>query len=139
MTRDEIASMIAGVGLPYAYDHFTKDEEPGKPPFICFLYTDSFDFLADDCNYQRITGLRLELYTDAPDWEKEEAVEAALNAAGLVYEKDGPEYIDGERMYITTWGTTVVLTDPPPTPPTTPDDGQDNNTEVLETNAEQQG
>ena len=140
MTRDDIASMIAGIGLPYAYDHFTKEEAPSGPPFICFLYTSDDDFLADDRNYQRITGLTVELYTDAPDWAREEAVETALNSSGLVYGKNGPSYISAERMYQTTWDTTVVLTEPPPTPPTPPDDGQDNdNSEVLDTNVEQQG
>ena len=140
MTRDEIAGMLAGVGLPYAYDHFTEAEAPGAPPFICFLYTDGADLPADDCNYQRITGLTVELYTDAPDFAKEAAVETALNGAGLVYGKSGPEYIDGERMYMTTWTTSAVITEPPPAPPATPDAGQDNdNSEVLDTNAEQQG
>ena len=60
MTQAEIATMIAGVGLPYAYDHFKADESPGGPPFICFMYTDDDDFLADDTNYQRITGLTVE-------------------------------------------------------------------------------
>lgn len=131
MTRDEIATVIASVGLPYAYDHFTDDDAPGGPPFICFLYTDRADFLADDINYQPITTLVIELYTDDPDFTKEAAVESALNNAGLVYGKDGPEYIDGERMYMTTYSTTVLLTE-------APDDGQDNDTEV-DTNGEQQG
>ena len=134
MTRDEIATMIAGIGLPNAYDQFKKEDAPDGPPFICFLYTANDDFLADDSNYQPITGLRIELYVDAPDFAKEAAVESALNGAGLVYAKDGPEYLDGERMYMTTWETTVVLTEPPPTPPTPPND-----TEVLETNVEEQG
>lgn len=139
MTHDDIASMLAGIGLPYAYDQFRKEEAPAGPPFICFLYENSDDFLADDSNYQRITRLTVELYVDAPDWAKEAAVETALSGSGLVYSKDGPRYIDGERMYQTTWETEVVLTEPPPTPPAPSDDGQDNDTEVLETNAEQQG
>ena len=135
MTRAEIATMIAGVGLPYAYDHFTDNDAPGGPPFICFLYTTANDFKADDTNYQPITELVIELYTDEPDFTKEAAVETALNGAGLVYGKDGPSYIDGEKMYQTTYATAVLLTDAPPVPP---DDGQDNDTEV-DTNGEQQG
>lgn len=133
MTREEIATMIAGVGLPFAYDHFTKDETPGGPPFICFLYPDSDDFLADDGNYQGITDLTIELYADAPDFEKESAVEAALSNAGLVYSRSGPNYIDNERMYQTTFETSVLLTEAPPD--TTGDDTT--KTEVLDTDGEQ--
>ena len=125
MTRDDIATMIAGVGLPFACDHFTKDDAPAGPPFICFLYTDSDDFLADDSNFQRITGLAVELYTAAPDFDKEAAVEAALTGAGLVYSRGGPEYIEAERMYQTTWETSVLLTEAEepvvPDPPAVPD------------------
>ena len=128
MTRAEIATMIAGIGLPYAYDHFTKDEAPGGPPFICFLYPNAADFFADDGNYQPITYLTLELYTDAPDFEKEAAVEAALTGAGLTWAKNGPAYIELERMYQTTWEVMVLLTEAAPTPP---DGGQDNDTEVI--------
>ena len=133
MTRAEIATMIAGVGLPNAYDHFKKEESPGGPPFICFMYTDDDDFVADDINYQRITGLTVELYTDDPDFTQEAAVEAALNGAGLVYAKSGPEYIQSERMYMTTYETSVVLTEAAKTEGNEPS----NDTEVLEQNAEQ--
>lgn len=113
--------MIASVGLPYAYDHFEKRNAPGGPPFICFLYPESADFQADDTNYQRITDLTIELYVDEPDFALEAAVEAALNGAGLVYGRSGPEYIREERMYQTVYDTSVLLTD----------------TEVLDTDAEQ--
>ena len=111
MTRSEIATMIAGVGLPYAYDHFEADEHPEGPPFICFLYPDSDDFVADGRNYQGITELRIELYTDAPDFALEAALEAAMTAAGLVYGRIGPTFIESERMYQTTYETEALLTE----------------------------
>ena len=161
MTRAEIASLIAGIGLPYAYDHFTADDSPGGPPFICFMYTDDADFKADDTNYQRITDLTLELYVDEPDFTKEAAIEAALAEAGLVYARSGPDYIQNERMYQTTYETSVLLTDNPPAPeepdePGDADEPQDadpqtddetatpteepliNDTEVLEQDAERE-
>ena len=141
MTRAEIASLIAGVGLPYAYDHFTADDSPGGPPFICFMYTDDADFKADDTNYQRITDLTIELYVDEPDFTTEDAIEAALAGAELVYAKIGPAYIKDERMYQTTYETSVLLTDNPPAPddPTAAptEEPPTNDTEVLEQDAEQ--
>lgn len=133
MTRAEIATMIAGVGLPYAYDHFTKDDAPDGPPFICFLYPEDADFKADDSNYQRITDLTVELYVDAPDFTLEAAVETALGGAGLVYTRSGPRYIRDERMYQTTWETSVLLTEAPPATA-----GEEtSNTEVLDKDGEQ--
>ena len=131
MTRAEIAAMIAGVGLPYAYDHF---DEVTLPPRICFLYPDSADFMADGANYQGITDLTIELYTDAPDFAHEAAIEAALGAAGLAYARTGPEYIREERMYMTTYDTSVLLTSAPPAPAA---DVETNDTEVLDQDGEQ--
>ena len=75
MTREQIASMIESIGVPYAFDHFgEKDgEHPQGPPFICFLYTDRDDFHADGVNYVHIVQLSIELYTDEPDFELERA------------------------------------------------------------------
>ena len=125
--------MIAGVGIPYAYYQFKKKDAPGGPPFILFLYPERADFLADDTNYRQITTLRVELYTDEPDFALEDSVETALAGAGLVFTKDGPDYIQSERMYMTTYETSVVLTEAAETE----GDAPSNDTEVLEQNAEQ--
>lgn len=110
MTREEIASMIAGIGLPNAYDHF-RDEDgqhPQGPPFICFLYPNDDDFKADNVNYARVTALVIELYTDNVDFALEDAVAAALIANELPFAKE-QRYIDAERMYQTTYETEVIL------------------------------
>ena len=92
MTTQEVAQMIESVGLPFAYDHFTKKNTPGGPPFICFLYPESENMFADDSVYQKIKRLYIELYTDRKDLEKEEAVENAL------------------EMHMVRWETTVTIT-----------------------------
>lgn len=111
MTRKAIAQMIAGIGLPYAYDHFKAEDgqHPQGPPFICFLYPNRDDLMADNANYVPITALTVELYTDEVDFSLEERTEAALSAAGLTYGKSGPTYIDPEKMYMTTYNTEVLL------------------------------
>lgn len=123
MTREEIATMIAGIGLPNAYDHFYEADgaHPQGPPFICFLYPNSDDFMADNINYARVTALRVELYTDEPDFSLEDAVEAALTAQELPFVK-AQEYIDGERMYLTSYDTEVLL-HPSPAPEPEPEPG----------------
>lgn len=107
MTYKEIAKMVEEIGYPYAYYQF--DEGTAKaPPFICFYYPQRDDFLADDSNYSQITELVIELYTDNKDFTAEAAVEAALEAAEIVYEKD-EAYIDSERMYMITYTTEVTI------------------------------
>ena len=107
MTYKEIAQLIDGIGYPYAYYQF-EQETAKEPPFICFYYPGRDDFLADDSNYAQITELTIELYTDNKDFAAEAAVESALEAAEIVYEKD-ETYIDSERMYMITYNTEVLI------------------------------
>lgn len=110
MTYEQVASMIASVGLPSAYDHFDKDDanRPSGPPFICFLYPQNNDFAADDHNYIHVEQLQIELYTDNKDFDHETAIEDVLNANDLPFDKDCT-YLDDERMYMTTYTTEVLI------------------------------
>jgi len=123
VTREQIASMIESIGLPYAYDHFEETEAPGNPPFICFFYPSHDDFIADDTNYQSIIRLVIELYTDNIDFTLESRVESALTGAGLPYTSER-EWIESERMYQTTYNTEVTLQ---PSPEPGPGDSGTNN------------
>jgi hypothetical protein len=107
MSYQEIAEMIASIGLPYAYDHFSEDTAK-PPPFICFYYDGDDDFKADNTNYQKIRPLTIELYTDNKDFVSEALVEATLNANGLVYSRS-ETYISTEKMYMVTYQTEVVI------------------------------
>lgn len=109
MTYQEVATMIAGTGLPYAYDHFNENEAP-TPPFICFYFEGSGDLAADNTNYLRVRPLTLELYTDNKDFATEATVEAALNGAGLVFSRT-EVYIDSERLYMVTYQTEIIITE----------------------------
>lgn len=109
MTYKQVAQIIAGIGLPYAYDHFDEGNA-AEPPFICFFFEGSDDFTADNTNYQRIRPLTVELYTDNKDFSLENTVETALNAAGLVFSRN-ETYIDSERMYEVSYETQVIITE----------------------------
>lgn len=131
--------MIAGIGLPYAYDHFGEDDgaHPQGPPFVCFMYPTSDNFGADNMSYARVTQLVIELYTDAPDFDMEDTVADILDANELPYTRD-QTYIEGERMYQTTYTTEVLLhpdPEPEPEPGPTPEpdpDPDDNDNEVID-------
>lgn len=107
MTTQEVAAMIQEIGLPNAYYRFPETGQ--APPFVCFFYANSNDFLADDTNYQKIEHLIVELYTDDKDFEKEATVERVLQDHGMVYTRE-ETYIDAERMYEVVYEMDVVIT-----------------------------
>lgn len=108
MTFEAVAAMLGGIGLPCAYERFRKKDSPGGPPYILFLFTGSRNFAADGVVYQRIEELRVELYTDVKDPALEERVEAALTAAGIVFERD-EDYIEAERMHMTVYTSEILF------------------------------
>lgn len=112
MTREEIAAMIAGFGVPYAFGHFDDEDgqRPQGPPYIYFSYTDRADFHADGINYVKIVELTIELCTAAPDFELQNTIETTLTTLEMTFDQPDQEYDDGEKIYITTYNTEVLLT-----------------------------
>ena len=107
MTYQEVSNLIDSIGLPCAYDHFTDDT--GKElPFICFIYPESDDFIADNINYTKIRQLQIELYTENKDFALEDRIETILAGAGLVYNVNSG-YLSDEQMYMTTYNTEVLI------------------------------
>lgn len=96
MTYKQIASMIASIGLPFAYYQFPDDTKQA-PPFICFLY-DYDDIYADNLNYVGRVTLMIELYTAVKDFAFEASVEDVLKNNGFSYGKTAT-YIDNEKMW----------------------------------------
>lgn len=109
MTTSQVAAMIASVGVPSAYHHFT-DQTGIEPPFIVFYYDRSADFIADDTNYVKANSLIIEFCSDEKDFDLEKIIEDTLNANGLVYSRT-ETYIDSERMYMTVFSTSVIITE----------------------------
>ncbi len=108
MTYQEVATMVASIGVPYAYYQFP--EGTAQPtPFVCFYFDNSDDLVADNTNYQRIRPLVIELYTDNKDFALEATVESVLNRAGLVYSR-AESWIDSERMNMVAYTMSVVIT-----------------------------
>ncbi len=109
MTYKDIKTLIESIGFPYAYYQFTQ-QTAQPPPFICYYFDRDDDLVADNTNYQKIANLTIELYTDAKDFTKEQAVESVLNGAGLVYGRE-ETFIDSERLYLCSFTTTVYITE----------------------------
>lgn len=109
MTYKEVATMVASIGLPYAYYEF-PDGTQQTPPFVVFFYTSSDDVYADDSNYQRILRLNIELYTSEKDFTTEATVERILTNNNLTYYKE-ENYIDSERMWQIAYEMEVLITE----------------------------
>lgn len=109
MTYIQIAAMVAEIGVPYAYYEFTKDTAVA-PPFVCFFYPDDSDMYADDSNYQKITHLTIEVYTEQKDFAIEATVENVLRSHGLTWVRSETR-VDTERMYEVIYDTDVVITE----------------------------
>lgn len=107
MTTQEVANMVAEIGLPYAYYEFPDDVER-ELPFIAFLFTDNNDFIADNINYTDTRTLVIELYTREKDFSLEQTVRSILNGHEMPFSQES-EYLNDERCWITTFTTEVVI------------------------------
>lgn len=108
MTYQEVATMVASIGVPYAYYQFP--EGTAQPtPFVCFYFGGANDLFADDTNYQKIRPLTIELYTDNKDFALEATVEGILSSNGFTFARS-ESWIDSERMNMASYTTSVVIT-----------------------------
>ena len=109
MTYKEVNTMLASIGIPYAYNQFSGDDGI-SPPFICFLYDSaSNDLMADNINYQEIRPLTIELYTDNKDFTLEQTVEDTLTAHELPFVRQ-ETYLESEQMFMVIYDTQIILT-----------------------------
>ena len=108
MTYPQIATMVASIGVPYAYYQFPEGTAVA-PPFVCFYFEGSDDLYADDKNYQKIRPLTIELYTDNKDFSLEATVEGILTSNGLTYARN-ESWIDSERMNMVAYTADIIIT-----------------------------
>ena len=94
---ERILSILRGLGIPFAYDHFAQGESP-DPPFICYLIPASDNFSADGKVYYQIDQFNIELYTDLKDLSLERKIEEALDEASIFYNKS-ETWIESESLY----------------------------------------
>lgn len=109
MTYQEVATMVASIGVPYAYYQFPEGTEQACP-FVCFFFSGDADLAADNTNYQKIRPLAIELYTDNKDFSREAVIEGILNEHGLVFSRE-ETYIDSERMFMVVYTTSIIITE----------------------------
>ena len=96
-----ILNGITGFENKVAYRAFPVGEAP-ELPFICYLETQTNNFMADNKVYQKIQEVDIELYTRLKDIASEALIEACLDSNSIVWEKY-EEYITDEKMYQITY------------------------------------
>lgn len=104
MTLAELYALLNGIELfanKVAYRCFPESNRV-ELPFVCYLVTQTSNFMADGQVYRVRTEVNIELYTKGKDLGAENALETALNGAGIPWNKD-EEYLEDEGCYQITY------------------------------------
>ena len=100
MTLADVFTMlksIDGFAKKVAYRSFPVGKAP-KLPYICYLDTETSNFVADNKVYTVIQSIDIELYSKDKDFASEALIEAKLALNNIVWEKY-EEYLEDEQMY----------------------------------------
>lgn len=90
-----INAILTAAGLPYRRARFPK-----PPAGAYVVYTDDISTDGPDgLLWLRYHSLTVELFTAELDGPEEEAIEAAIGAQGLHWEKDGADWDDQSQRY----------------------------------------
>lgn len=92
-----IYETLQSTGLPCAYSHFKKAQEP---PYLVYIGTGQNNFHADDTHYYGYNTYQVEYYYTTKNEANEAAIEAALLASGFRYAKSEDVYIEAEGVFV---------------------------------------
>ena len=105
MTLLQVAQMVASIGLPYRYSHYS---ETPQPPYVVFYYPADTDPHADNSNYINKRQLFIELFTKTKDHASEASVESVLIQHGLSWYKQ-TDFLNDEKLFQTTYEMEVII------------------------------
>ena len=109
LTVDELVSVLNSTGLPVSYYQFPQDKVPPLP-YLIYWFPASDDFYADDKNYTKINGLRIELYQEEKDFALEQKIENTLTANGIPYVRE-ETWLQSEEMWMVVFTTSILIPD----------------------------
>jgi len=92
-----IYQILQSTGLPCAYSHFKK---PQNPPYIVYIGNGQETFEADNTHYWKQNTYQVEYYFTTKNESNEEAIETALLDNGFLYEKSEDIYIEDEGVFV---------------------------------------
>lgn len=89
--------LLQQIGLPFAYSHFQK---PQDPPYIVYIGNGQDTFGADDTWHYKRNRYQIEYYFTRKNEANEEAIENVLLANGYNYTKSEDAFIDEEGVFV---------------------------------------
>ena len=92
-----IYQTLQSTGLPCAYSHFKKKQEP---PYIVYIGSGQDIFDADNTHYYRNNNYQVEYYFTTKNESNEAAIEDALLENGYNYTKSEDVYIEDEGVFV---------------------------------------
>jgi hypothetical protein len=92
-----IFNTLRSSGLPCAYSHFKKHQDP---PYIVYIGKGQNTSDADDTHYWKENSYQVEYYFTQKNEANEEAIEAALLHDGYLYEKSEDLYLEDEEVFL---------------------------------------
>jgi len=118
MTREDLEAILKAAYPAAAMpDGSTRDRvaysffDPAlvvAPPFVCYYFDSSRDWIADNKNYHKMSGWIVELYTERDQlWEEQQRIEEVLLANFTPYAKF-EAWIESERMFQTMYTFTMI-------------------------------
>lgn len=96
-TSSGIFGTLQGTGLPCAYSHFKKRQEP---PYIVYIGGGQETFKADNTIYHRANDYQVEYYFVEKNEANETAIEDALLGAGYIYQKSEDIFIEDQGVFV---------------------------------------
>ena len=92
-----IYQTLQSTGLPCAYSHFKKAQDP---PYIAYIGSGQNYMDADNTHYYRQNTYQVEYYFTTKNETNEASIENALLAAGYNYTKSEDVYIQEEDVFV---------------------------------------
>ena len=92
-----IYQTLQSTGLPCAYSHFKKAQDP---PYIVYIGSGQNYMDADNTHYYRQNTYQVEYYFTTKNETNEASIENALLGAGYLYEKSEDVYIEDQGVFV---------------------------------------
>ena len=92
-----IYQTLQSTGLPCAYSHFKKAQDP---PYIVYIGSGQNYMDADNTHYYRQNTYQVEYYFTAKNETNEASIENALLGSGYNYTKSEDVYIQEEDVFV---------------------------------------
>ena len=92
-----IYQTLQSTGLPCAYSHFKKAQDP---PYIVYIGSGQNYMDADNTHYYRQNTYQVEYYFTTKNESNETAIENALLGQGYNYTKSEDVYIEDEDVFV---------------------------------------